>query len=268
MGGNLTEGVCPIPRNCPVRFSHSNAPQAVRRTGYRRRDPRRLVLALVQPPIRPHSHTPTVVNNFYTLQALVREWRFDLEGCTVLDVFSQNKNELSVALAGEEQDWMVRGSVQRPFLHLFRVEGYSKARRNVATLFSEAIDQRVSDVRIADRDRLVSLDLSDDTTILWQLFGARANAFHVAADGSIIAAFQSNDKHAGTEAPMPYPAPMPTSFAEFEDRWKENRNKTRQAVQSAVPLLWADAGDGDVASRRCGHGCACGLPGEGTAGTL
>jgi predicted ribosome quality control (RQC) complex YloA/Tae2 family protein len=30
---------------------------------------------------------------------------------------------------------------------------------------------------------------------------------------------------------------MPDTFAAFEDRWRTNRNKTRQAVQSAVPLF-------------------------------
>ena len=178
-----------------------------------------------------------MVNNYYTLQALVREWRPDLVGCTVQDVFSQHKNELTVALGDDENDWMVRGSVQRPTIHLFRVEGYSKARRNVATLLTGAIGRTVTDVRIADRDRLVSLALDDDAAILWQLFGARANAFHVAPDGTIAEAFQRNDELAGTEAPTPYPAPMPETFADFEDRWKDNRNKTRQAVQSAVPLF-------------------------------
>ena len=178
-----------------------------------------------------------MVNNYYTLQALVREWRPDLTGTRVQDVFSQNPNELSVALSGAGRDWMVRASVQRPMLHLFRVEGYSKARRNVATLFEDAIGRTVADVRIADRDRLVCLDLDDDTTLLWQLFGARANAFHVDADGEIVEAFQSNDEHVGTDAPTPYPAPMPETFADFEERWRNNRNKTRQAVQSAVPLF-------------------------------
>lgn len=178
-----------------------------------------------------------MVNNYYTLQALVREWQPDLSGCTVADVFSQVKNELSVALTGPNGSWMLRSSVQRPFLHIFRTEGISKARRNVATLFEGAIGQVVTDVRIAERDRLVYLDLEDGGSILWQLFGARANAFHVVPDGTIVEAFQSNDKHAGTEAPTPYPAPMPETFEDFEGRWKTNRNKTRQAVQSAVPLF-------------------------------
>lgn len=190
-----------------------------------------------------------MVNNFYTLRALVREWKSDLEGTTVRDVYSQNKNELTLALAGPEENWTpsestrfteLRGLVQRPFLYLFRRPGYSKAQRNVATLFEGAIGQIVTDVFIADRDRLVSLELDDGSRILWQLFGARANAFHVASDDTIVAAFQNDDEHAGMEAPTPCPAPMPETFEDFDDRWKENRNKTRQAVQSAVPLFGAE----------------------------
>ena len=181
-----------------------------------------------------------MVNNYYTLRALVREWQPDLEGTTVRDIYSQNKNELTVALGGKDQDWMVRGSVQRPFLYLFRRPGYHKARRNVATLFEGAIRQGVVDVSIADRDRLVSIELEGGSRILWQLFGARANAFYVAPDDTIVAAFQRHEELASTEAPTPYSAPMPDTFAEFEDRWNTNRNKTRQAVQSAVSLFGAD----------------------------
>jgi predicted ribosome quality control (RQC) complex YloA/Tae2 family protein len=130
--------------------------------------------------------------------------------------------------------------VQRPFLYLFRRPGYHKARRNVATLFEGAIRQGVVDVSIADRDRLVSIELEGGSRILWQLFGARANAFYVAPDDTIVAAFQRHEELASTEAPTPYSAPMPDTFAEFEDRWNTNRNKTRQAVQSAVSLFGAD----------------------------
>lgn len=180
-----------------------------------------------------------MVNNYYTLQALVREWRSDLLECTVRDVYSQVKNELTVALSGPDREWTVQASVQRPMLYLFRSEGYTKARRNVATLLEGAIGQSVTGVRIAERDRLIFLDLADESYLLWQLFGARANVFHVAPDGTVLAAFQNNDEHAGATAPTPYPAPMPDTFADFEDRWTTDRNKTRQAVQSAVPLFGA-----------------------------
>lgn len=181
-----------------------------------------------------------MVNNFYTLQALVREWQPDLVNTTVRDVYSQNKNELTVAVTGEEQDWMIRSSVQRPLLHIFRRPGYSKARRNVATICEGAIDRTVVGVRIAERDRLIYLELEDGFYLLWQLFGARANVFYVGPDDKIIAAFQRHEDLVGTEAPAPYPAPMPDTFEAFEERWKPNRNQTRQAIQSAVPLFGGD----------------------------
>lgn len=178
-----------------------------------------------------------MVNNFYTLRALVREWENRVPGCTLADVFSQVKNELSVALVGPDQEHTLRASVQRPLLHIFRVEGYHKARRNVATLFEDAMGQTATGIRIAERDRLISLDLNDGSRLLWQLFGARANVLHVGPDDTIRAAFQRHDELVGTDAPEPYPAPMPETFADFEERWPSDRNNTRQAVQSAIPLF-------------------------------
>ena len=181
-----------------------------------------------------------MVTNYYTLRALVREWRGALVDCTVVDVFSQVKNEFSLGLAGAETDWMLRCSVQRPLLYLFRTEGIHKARRNVATLFESAHGQRVTGVRIAERDRLVSVDLDDGRRLLWQMFGAKANVFLVSAGDIIEAAFQASETHAGTEAPDPYPAPMPETWDAFEDRWRTNRNTTRQALQSTVALFGAN----------------------------
>jgi predicted ribosome quality control (RQC) complex YloA/Tae2 family protein len=171
------------------------------------------------------------------LRALVREWRADLPGTTIVDAYSQSKNELTLAMVGPEREWMLRGSVQRPMIFMFRTEGYSKARRNVATLFRDAFDRDVTDVRIADRDRMLYIDLAGGYRFQWQLFGARANAFLVDAGDQIVEAFQRDESLAGTEAPAPRAAPMPDTFADFEDRWRPNRNSTRQAIQSAVPLF-------------------------------
>ncbi len=178
-----------------------------------------------------------MVNNFYTLAALARAWRRDLVGCTVGDAFSQQPGELTLAFASPEAEWMIRCSVQRPFLFIFRTPGYSKARRNVATLFRDAFDRPVTDVRIAERDRMLYVDLADGRRFQIVLFGPRANVFLVDGDGRIAEAFRNDDALAGEEAPVPRPAPMPETFAAFEARWPANRNTTRQAVSSAFPLF-------------------------------
>jgi len=177
-----------------------------------------------------------VIDSYFTLRALTREWDADLRGTTITDAYSQSKNELTLAMEGPDAEWMVRGSVQRPLIFMFRTEGYSKARRNVATLFRDAFDREITAVRIADRDRMVYLDLEGGYRFQWQLFGARANAFLVDDSDRVVEAFQRDESLSGTEAPAPRAAPMPESFEDFEDRWRTNRNSTRQAIQSAVPL--------------------------------
>lgn len=178
-----------------------------------------------------------MVNNFYTLQALVREWRGDLVGTTVGDAFSQVRNELSLAFAHPEREQMIRCSVERPLLFIFRSAGYSKARRNVATLFEPAFDREVEEVRIAKRDRMIYLDLAGGWRFQIMLFGARANVFLVDAEGFVVEAFRNSEKHAGEEAPDPRAAPQPETFEAFEERWRPERNTTAQALSSAIPLF-------------------------------
>ncbi|HMB92273.1 MAG TPA: NFACT RNA binding domain-containing protein [Rhodothermales bacterium] len=178
-----------------------------------------------------------MVNNFHTLKALVTEWTPDLVGCEVADAFSQQRGEWTLALATPETEWMLRVSTQRPMLFIFRTEGYSKARRNVATLFEQAFDRRVVAVRVAERDRMLFLDLDDGACFQIVLFGARANVFWVDADGMIGEAFQESGRYEGEPPPEPRAAPTVATFADFEARWRTNRKTTEQAVASAFPLF-------------------------------
>lgn len=178
-----------------------------------------------------------MVNNFHTLKALAADWAPDLIGCVVADAFSQQRGEWTLALATPDTEWMLRVSTQRPMLFIFRTEGYSKARRNVATLFEQAFDRRVITVRVAERDRMLFLDLDDGSFFQIVLFGARANVFWVDTNGMIGEAFQDSGRYEGEPPPEPRPAPVVATFADFEARWRTNRKTTEQALASAFPLF-------------------------------
>ncbi|NBC16283.1 MAG: hypothetical protein GVY18_03080, partial [Bacteroidetes bacterium] len=178
-----------------------------------------------------------MLGTFYTLDALAREWAPDLVGCRVGDAFSQVRNELSLAFAGPEQAWMLRVSTEAAFTFIFRSEGVSKAKRNVATLFEDAFDRKVEAVHMAERDRVLFIDLEGGWRFQGLLYGSRPNVLLVDADGVIVEAFADDDELRGTTPPAPRAAPDAPTFEAFEDRWRTNRNKIVQSLSSALPLF-------------------------------
>ena len=178
-----------------------------------------------------------MITSFYTLRALARAWAPDLVGGAVGDAFSQSRDEWTLALARPDQEWMLRASLQAPDVLLFRTEGYSRARRNVATLFEDAFDRRVTDVRLAERDRVLFLDLEGGLAFQLLLFGPRPNVLLVDGEGVVVEAFQRDAEWAGRQAPQPRPAPDVRTFADFQARWRPNSKTVAQAVARALPLF-------------------------------
>lgn len=178
-----------------------------------------------------------MVTNYHTLKALAENWSQDLPGCIVGDAYSQSKDELTLALASPEKTWMVRAATRSPFQYLFRSAGYNKARRNVATLFKSAFDKTVVSVRIADRDRIVFIELDDGSAFQFMLFGSSANVLLVNVDGLVVEAFQHQEKWLGQPAPLPSPAPLINTLDLFEDRWHADRKTITRALSSALPFF-------------------------------
>lgn len=178
-----------------------------------------------------------MITSFYTLQALAREWAPELAGCAVGDAFSQARDEWTLALTGPDREWMLRASLGAPQHLLFRSEGYSRARRNVATLFEDALDRRVTDVRLAERDRVLLIDLEGDCRFQLLLFGPRPNVLLVGGDGVVVEAFQRDAALAGRPAPPPRPAPDVRTLADFKGRWRPESKTVAQAVARALPLF-------------------------------
>lgn len=178
-----------------------------------------------------------MINSYYTLSALASEWSKDLVGATLTEAYSQVRDELSLVFESGERVWTVRISTRSPFLYAFRAEGYSKARKNVATLFEEACGNVVTAVRVADRDRMLFFDLQDGSNLQILLFGPNANVFHVTPDGLIGRAFRLEAEWEGKPAPDPKPASEVVSLSEFAARWRSGSKSMEQAVAGAVPLF-------------------------------
>ncbi len=177
-----------------------------------------------------------MIANYHTLRALVLEWKPSLVGYTLEDVWSQERDELSLTFAGRDRTRTIRVGVCPPLHFIFSTDGYARARRNAATLFEQAIGRRLETLRIAERDRMLFLDLSGGITFQVALFGPRANVFLV-ADNRILSAFRNHRALAGTAPPAPRPAPDPNDEAAFAARYDPRARSIAQALRRACPLL-------------------------------
>jgi len=183
-----------------------------------------------------------VITNYYTLKALTQIWRSQCEGGVVREVFSHVKDELTLAyVTAAGEDRMLRISVDPTFRFVFGTAGYHRARRNVATLFEEVAGRTIEAVRLADRDRVLYLDLSRGHQVQVHLYGPRANVLLVNletdAPGIVVRAFQNEKTWQDRPAPVARPAPHIDTFEAFEARWDPRRTSIAQAVARAIPLF-------------------------------
>ncbi len=171
---------------------------------------------------------------YFTLRALVDEWQ-DLVGCPLAETFSQQRDELTLMFSHSDgPDWRVQVGV-RP-VYLFRSAGYNRARRNTASLFEASADVRVTGVRLADRDRVVFIELEGGSALHLFLFGARANVFLVDAGGLVVEAFQASAAHEGEPVPVPRAAPVVADVETFLARWPASGLQSRRLAR-ALPLF-------------------------------
>lgn len=167
----------------------------------------------------------------YTLAALARAWDEALAGATVAEAYSQHRDELAIGVEhGDDASTLV--FVARPGLRtLFRNAGLGRARRNTASLFEAAEGRRVTAVRLAERDRVLFLDLGDGLAFTVALFGPRPNVW-LTHHGDPVEALDASNP----EPPTPRAAPEVTTFEAFATRWPA-KGTTARAVARALPLF-------------------------------
>lgn len=189
-----------------------------------------------------------MINNYYILQALIREWTAYLPGGVIEEVYTQERGTLAMALILPDGPSTVHIMTRPPLVGIFRTPSHSKARRNVASVFHAARGRRIVSVQLADRDRLLRLVLGGGMDIRAILYGSRANVFLIGSDGSVQEAFRSGAEWAGEAPPEARPAPQVDTLDTFLERWQPAGKTTAQAVGRAFPLFDRNLGE-EVACR-------------------
>lgn len=109
--------------------------------------------------------------NHYTLRHLSRYLDHKHQGEQIVDVFSQNKQELVIEL----ESGFLRIGCHTPLTFVVPVQEYARARKNVVELFPEMVGQRVEGCRVLSYERVIVLALSGGYDLICKMHGIGAN---------------------------------------------------------------------------------------------
>ena len=117
-----------------------------------------------------------MLRNYFTLYHLATELRGILEEGYVFEIFSQQRNEITISFitktGGHLQLMIVTG---HPDLCIYTREGLNRKQRNTVDLMPEVTEKHVSAITIDPSDRIITIVLEEGFTIALQLFSAKTN---------------------------------------------------------------------------------------------
>ena len=147
-----------------------------------------------------------MLDNYFTLQALVREWRPLVVGSRLGAITTGDKNALELVLESHDGSSRVMRLSFRA-KNRFTVLGQAspnakKQKRNRRTLFESSRGQTVVDVKIAERDRIVYLDLSGGRELAIYLYGSQPNLFLVDSQ-RVLESYKKSEEWVGKAPPSP-----------------------------------------------------------------
>ena len=183
-----------------------------------------------------------MVSNYFTLSALVNEWRPLLVGGRLDDAYSHLPGELTIVFGdGNDRDHDgddvgLRISTRPGRSFVFSVSNPKRPRSNVTSLLSSATDRTVRDVSIAEGDRIVTIWFEDGDRLEIHPYGSRSNVLLV-SDGLVVDAFKRADSVIGKPPPSARQADLPEGADYLAARMESFDGPPAKRLKRAIPML-------------------------------
>lgn len=175
-----------------------------------------------------------MIANYFTLKALIQEWQ-GLKNSVLAELFTQTKDELSIALGTPTQDYVLKVLAKPDFFGVFLQEGYTRARKNTADLFKSVGGNTVEDLQLQFLDRIIALHLSDGSHLEIHLYPPRPNVFWV-QNGVVQEAFLYSSRYEGLPLLKRNPKPLPDSLSEFTAHFEHQPISTK-SLRGIFPIF-------------------------------
>ncbi|NTV46330.1 MAG: hypothetical protein HGB11_07370, partial [Chlorobiales bacterium] len=184
-----------------------------------------------------------MVKNYFTLYHLTLEMKEQLEGGYVFEIYSQQKNELTVNLiTNNKQSAALVATANNSKLGIYFNSDVSRRRRNTVALMGAVNDKRIEALRISDCERIVYFDLEDGYRLALQVFSADTNFFLI-KDSNVLEAFKQGELLVGKRFEETSQVPvlqnlerLSSNFSTFQEAWTAiSADDPVQRLIKAVP---------------------------------
>ena len=114
-------------------------------------------------------------NNFYFLRQLCAQLDKTLKDATVVECFSQNKDELIILFQHEQGYFTIKAHLLSTFSCLAFPRDFHRARKNSIDLFPEIIGSKVETIQQYTNERSFAIHFNDSKSLLFKMHGNKSN---------------------------------------------------------------------------------------------
>jgi hypothetical protein len=116
-----------------------------------------------------------VHNNYHFIKHLAPSLDVKLKNALLIEVFSQNKDELILGFARDGKEFFIQADLSPSFSCLSFPDTFHRAKKNSVDLFDEVRNQAVSKTFCFQNNRAFYIAFRNDYKLVFKLFGNRSN---------------------------------------------------------------------------------------------
>jgi predicted ribosome quality control (RQC) complex YloA/Tae2 family protein len=131
-----------------------------------------------------------MLTHYFTLQSLAHEFNERLRNAAMQQIFTQQRNELLISCSADDNAWTLSVSCNPRLNYVFLREPVARAKKNSVDLFDDAVSLHILGVTVHPFDRILQIQLENDSVLCLQLFGPTANILLVNREMVITDAFK------------------------------------------------------------------------------
>ena len=111
----------------------------------------------------------------FTLLRIAEVIRTRVLGGVLVEAFSQDKDEVVLGIGAPGDELWIRISCGPPLPHIWPVNKFAKAKRNVFDLFDELKGRHLTEVNVLDWDRVLILGFEEGYQLILKMHGLNSN---------------------------------------------------------------------------------------------